>query len=748
MSIVFAITVCANLVAPATAPATADATPHAAAPEPGLVAAYGLNEGTGTVVGDASGNANNGTAAGTSWVPGKYGRALAFDGASSLITIASSASLRPTAALTVEAWVNPSDSGRHPVLVKDADGRPGYALSESDGTGYGDRTPSASVSTGTVRTVKARRGLPVNGWHHLATTYDGSRLRLYIDGELDRSVPVTGAVRAGDGSLHIGGHPMSGAYFKGAIDEVRVYSVARTRAQIQADMNNPVTETDSPPTTPTGLTASAHQAVVQLEWAGSTDDKGVRRYDVHRSTISGFTPSDATWVGSPTYDYATFFGDVGAPSGVYYYRVVAIDTASQASLPSAQVKVTTTAPGNPPSAPGPLIGGGRADRAELRFTFADGYWGVSGYQVHRSTTAGFTPTARTRIATIQTALHTDHPLEEGTYHYRVIAVDRAGQFGPASNELRARIPDLPPGTPTATAQGGAGRATVTWTAATDDEAVSGYEVYRSTSWNAQEGSGTILVARTGASTLSTVDTGLSPGHYYYRVRAIDNADQRGELSESVPADPTTCPPADCLAAAYGMNEGTGTTVGDASGSGNTGTATETTWTTGRFGKALSFGGSHTGGVRVPDSVSLRADTALTMEAWVYPTGAGSGLGQSILLKSPTGGPGEYGLSMGPSDPAQGPYVTVASRTSGDGPPPLPLNTWVHLAGTFDGDVIRLYVNGTPAAESYPGADPVRADVFNPLLIGHSGFTGLIDEVRVYTTALTAAQIQADMNTPL
>ncbi|WP_447191463.1 LamG-like jellyroll fold domain-containing protein [Streptosporangium sp. G12] len=739
MSIVFTITVCANLVAPATA--------HAVVPEPGLVAAYGLNEGTGTVVGDASGNTNNGTATGTSWVPGRYGRALAFDGASSLVTIASSASLRPTAALTVEAWINPSGTGRHPVLVKDADGRPGYALSESDGAEYGDRPPSASVNTGTVRTVKARRGLSLNGWHHLATTYDGSRLRLYIDGELDRSVPVAGAVRAGDGPLHIGGHPAWGAYFKGAIDEVRVYNVARTRAQIQLDMNNPVTGTDAPPTTPTGLTASAYQANVGLEWTGSTDDKGVRRYDVHRSTVSGFTPSDDTWIGSPAFDYATFLGDAGAPSGVYYYRVVAIDTASQASPPSAQVQVTVTAPGNPPSAPGPLIGGGRADRAELRFTFADGHWGVGAYQVHRSPTAGFTPTPRTRIATIQTALYTDRPLDEGTYHYRVIAVDGAGQFGPASNELRARIPDLPPSTPTAVAQGGVGQAVVTWTAATDDEAVSGYEVYRSTSWNAQLGSGTILVARTGASTLSVVDTGLSPGHYYYRVRAIDNADQPGELSESAPADPTTCAPADCLVAAYGMNEGAGTTVGDSSGAGNTGTAAETTWATGRFGKALSFGGSHTGGVRVPDSVSLRADTALTMEAWVYPTGAGSAAGQSILLKSPPWGSGEYGLSMGPSDPEQGPYASVASNTTLNRPP-LPLNTWVHLAGTFDGDVIRLYVNGTPVAESYPGVGPVRADVFSPLLIGHSGFTGLIDEVRVYTTALTAAQIQADMNTPL
>src|SRR5206468_7696333 len=85
------------------------------------------------------------------------------------------------------------------------------------------------------------------------------------------------------------------------------------------------------------------------------------------------------------------------------------------------------------------------------------------------------------------------------------------------------------------------------------------------------------------------------------------------------------------------------------------------------------------------------------------------------------------------------------------PSPLPVNTWTHLALTFDGAMIRLYVNGTIVASA-----PVTASLttsIHPLFIGADStmgqyFNGIIDEVRVYTVALTAAQIQTDMNTPV
>ncbi|TDC99449.1 DNRLRE domain-containing protein [Nonomuraea deserti] len=79
-----------------------------AKPPTGLVAAYGMDEGAGTSVGDSSGHDNTGTASATSWQNGKYGKALSFNGSSSWVTVEDAASLRLTTGMTLSAWVNPA----------------------------------------------------------------------------------------------------------------------------------------------------------------------------------------------------------------------------------------------------------------------------------------------------------------------------------------------------------------------------------------------------------------------------------------------------------------------------------------------------------------------------------------------------------------------------------------------------------------------------------------------------------------
>ena len=74
-----------------------------------------------------------------------------------------------------------------------------------------------------------------------------------------------------------------------------------------------------------------------------------------------------------------------------------------------------------------------------------------------------------------------------------------------------------------------------------------------------------------------------------------------------------------------------------------------------------------------------------------------------------------------------------------------------MALTYDGATLRLYVNGTQVAT--PAATGAIQTSANPLWIGGNTpygeyFQGLIDEVRVYNRALTQAEIQADMNTPI
>src|SRR5205823_3855748 len=82
--------------------------------------------------------------------------------------------------------------------------------------------------------------------------------------------------------------------------------------------------------------------------------------------------------------------------------------------------------------------------------------------------------------------------------------------------------------------------------------------------------------------------------------------------------------------AYGFNEGSGTTVADASGNRNTGTVSGAAWTTaGKYGNALSFNGTSSW-VTVADAASLELTGGMTLEAWVKPTAINGW--ECVLLK--------------------------------------------------------------------------------------------------------------------
>jgi len=202
-------------------------------------------------------------------------------------------------------------------------------------------------------------------------------------------------------------------------------------------------------------------------------------------------------------------------------------------------------------------------------------------------------------------------------------------------------------------------------------------------------------------------------------------------------------------AAYGFNENAGTTVADASGRGNTGTVNLTTWSTsGRIGNALVFNGM-TSWVTVPDAASLDLTTAMTVEAWVFPT-AISGDWISLVSKEQASSLAYFLYASGAGPPAQGVFTGGSERLL-YGAQTLPVNAWTHLAATYDGAQQRLFVNGVQAtSRAQTGA---IATTTLPLRIGGNApygnfFTGRIDEVRVYNRALTQPEISADMTRPV
>ena len=207
-------------------------------PTAGLVAAYGLNAGSGSSAADSSAAGNTGTVSGATWTAaGRYGSALSFDGINDWVTTPDANSLDLTNAMTLEAWVRPSALGSwRTVIFKERPGGVVYGLFANQG---GSR-PLGQVFIGSERNATGTSALPLNVWTHLATTYDGSFVRLYVNGTLASSTAVTGAMAASTGVLHLGGNSVWGEWFAGLIDEVRVYNRVRSAAEIQQDMQVPI----------------------------------------------------------------------------------------------------------------------------------------------------------------------------------------------------------------------------------------------------------------------------------------------------------------------------------------------------------------------------------------------------------------------------------------------------------------------------------------------------------------------------
>jgi hypothetical protein len=205
----------------------------------GLVAAYGFDEAAGTVqVTDASGRGNGGTIAGaTRTTAGKFGGALSFNGTSAWVTVKDAASLDLTTGMTIEAWVKPSTlTGWRSVVLKEAPNGLAYALY----SGNDASRPAGFVHFGTDIGVNGTTTMVANVWTHLAVTYNGTTLRLFVNGTLVRSQSASGAAITTTGALRIGGNSFWGEYFKGLIDEVRIYNRALTATEIQRDMTTAI----------------------------------------------------------------------------------------------------------------------------------------------------------------------------------------------------------------------------------------------------------------------------------------------------------------------------------------------------------------------------------------------------------------------------------------------------------------------------------------------------------------------------
>ena len=296
---------------------------------PGLVASYGLDEGSGTTVNDSSTNKNNGTASNATWKTGYFGNALQFSGATnSYVTVNDTASLDLTSALTLEAWVNPStlnspDNGWVAAVAKEHQNSGNdiaYALYAANGTG----TPPALhlLINGSDVGVQGTSVLPLNTWSFLSGTYDGSTMRLYVNGTLVASRGQSGAVTTTADPLRLGGD-WSGEMFTGLIDNVRIYNRALSASELQNDQNTPISARPllarvsaagggGAPLTPSILGSVVDEAIARWYAAGVSPDRLQVLRDVRLqvqdlpSPYLGLAVGDQVWISRDAAGYGWF----------------------------------------------------------------------------------------------------------------------------------------------------------------------------------------------------------------------------------------------------------------------------------------------------------------------------------------------------------------------------------------------------------------------------------------------------------
>jgi glucose/arabinose dehydrogenase len=505
---------------------------------------------------------------------------------------------------------------------------------------------------------------------------------------------------------------------------------------------------DDPP--PPGAVSSLTLARPTVDWAPRPDATG---YDVVRGSLSALRDSSGSF---STATGACLGNDVAASSvgdptdpppnegfwfltravnctGVGTYDTAARDTgigASAQNCPSADVES--------PTAPSNLAAGSLPGLVTLTWDSSTDNVGVTLYGVHRSTTPGFTPAVGNRIALTAATLYRDTGFAAGTYHYLVVAQDAAGNGSPPSGERSVTVAadtSAPQVTITAPTPNAQVTETVAVTAvAVDDVGVTGVQFQLDGAPLGPED--TVAPYATSWDTTSAAD-----GAHTLTAIARDARDNLATATVDVSKGP---PPG--LVGAWSFNA-SGPTAIDGSGHGNNGAISGATWTaSGKFGGALSFDGVNDR-VTVADAASLDLTTGMTLEAWVNPSTSLS-FWVSVIDKDVD----RYYLmasSNGPNTPAVGgtwgpnnPLVTAPST--------LAPNVWTHLAATFDGSVIRLYVNGDLAG-SVAETNPISTSS-DVLQIGANFygeyFPGRIDEVRVYDRALLETEIETDMVTPL
>jgi hypothetical protein len=293
---------------------------------------------------DSSGYDNHGTVHGAGYSSGSpiMGEALSFDGVDDYVNVDDTTGTLDVDRITIEAWIyfDETLTAGHKNLV-----RKGY---------YGDRCYGLSIglratgeiagwvnlgSAGGSGALIARGSVLSSGsWHHVAMTYDGVKVRVYVDGtEAGTSTTLSGDIFDNNLSVRIGGQPATDSggplAFKGLIDEVRIWNTALTEDQL-GDITPPEVNISFP--TPDGsagwfitspvvgnVTATDPSYVTAIDVTGATLSDVI---GLGTTTASGTLTVSAEGINDIIATATDGVGNTGAAPGSSNNETIKIDT--------------------------------------------------------------------------------------------------------------------------------------------------------------------------------------------------------------------------------------------------------------------------------------------------------------------------------------------------------------------------------------------------------------------------------------
>jgi hypothetical protein len=634
-------------------------------PKQGPVAAYSFDEGTGSTVSDVTGDGHTATIEDGEWTThGKYGSAINFDGhgGDRCVSVPDSPELRLSEEFTLEAWVRSDTSPfEDPVLVKESGGADAFGLGLGSRV-YGKAEGFIGEGSGSAAAVGGEE-IREYEWVHLATTWDGSRIRLYADGELVATEAATTPPATGEGALKIGCDGPDGQ-FTGRIDEVRVYNRALDGAEVGADMEAPIQTSKATPV--------AAYSFDEKNEETATDTTG----DGHTATVEG-----AGWTEHGRYGGALEF-DAAKKDVLRIPASPELDFSEEFTL-EAWVR-----PSGAENKEAPLI-----DKQEGA--------GV-GYFLDEGGTVSDRPVGAVEPGQEYVEAEEALPAHAWSHVALTFDGDRTWLY------VDGRPVDNGAAEPVVTSEG---------------------------------------ELEIGGSTATTefFDGRIDEVRIYNR--ALNGAEVAADMEAPIQS------PKQGPIAAWSFDEGEGTTAEDWTGGGHEGIIEGAEWARGKYGDSLEFDGEDDL-VKVPNSPEFDLTEGFTLEAWVRPESA-SDEWAPILAKGMGGGKAAEELAWWLDEsgsesnvPSGGNGPTAGKEEEAIAEDPLPVDVWSHLALTYDGYQLRLYVDGELVdCSAVPAHAPPVTE--GELQIGAATehgdhFKGRIDEVRIYNRALTEQEIKADL----